>query len=97
VVMASVYALRLFIRAMHNRVGKAVDSREISLLDGLVFAPLLGVIVFLALYPQFALHRSEGSVKGAVFEAQALTSNPHAQFHYFTGTASTAAIASTEP
>ncbi len=97
VVMASVYALRLFIRAMHNRVGKSVDSREISLLDGLVFAPLLGVIVFLALYPQFALHRSEGSVKTAVFEAQALTSNPHAQFHYFTDTVSTAAIASTEP
>ena len=30
VVMASVYALRLFIRAMHNRVGPDVDSREIS-------------------------------------------------------------------
>src|SRR5665811_631573 len=28
VVMASVYALRLFIRAMHNRVGARVDSRE---------------------------------------------------------------------
>ena len=27
--MASVYALRLFIRAMHNRVGPDVDSREI--------------------------------------------------------------------
>jgi hypothetical protein len=32
-----------------------------------------------------------------VFEAQALASNPHAQFHFFNGTASTAAIASTEP
>ncbi len=32
VVMASVYALRLFIRAMHNRVGAGVDSREITLL-----------------------------------------------------------------
>ena len=30
VVMASVYALRLFIRAMHNRVGPTVDSREIA-------------------------------------------------------------------
>jgi hypothetical protein len=59
--------------------------------------PLVLVILALALYPQFALHRSEGSVKGAVFEAQALTHNPNAQFHYFTGTASTAAIASTEP
>ena len=34
VVMASVYALRLFIRAMHNRVGPKVESREISIRDG---------------------------------------------------------------
>jgi NADH-quinone oxidoreductase subunit M len=68
--MASVYALRLFIRAMHNRVGSAVDSREISLRDGAVLVPLIAVIVFLALYPQFALHRSEDSVKSAVAQAQ---------------------------
>jgi NADH-quinone oxidoreductase subunit M len=97
VVMASVYALRLFIRAMHNRVGPKVDSRDISIRDGAVLVPLIAVILFLALYPQFALHRSEGSVKTAVFEAQALAGNPHAQFHFFTGTASTAALASTEP
>ncbi len=70
VVMASVYALRLFIRAMHNRVGPHVDSREISLRDGAVLAPLIAVIVFLALYPQLALRRSEGSVRGAVKAAQ---------------------------
>jgi NADH-quinone oxidoreductase subunit M len=70
VVMASVYALRLFIRAMHNRVGSSVDSREISILDGAVLAPVLAVIVFLALYPQFALQRSEGSVKAAVVSTQ---------------------------
>src|SRR5271155_3760325 len=97
VVMASVYALRLFIRAMHNRVGAGVSSREISVRDGAVLVPLVLVILFLALYPQLALHRSEGSVKSAVFEAQALASNPGTQFHYFTGTASTAALASTEP
>jgi NADH-quinone oxidoreductase subunit M len=71
VVMASVYALRLFIRAMHNRVGSHVDSREISIRDGAVLVPLIAVIVFLALYPQFALHRSEGSVKSAVADAHA--------------------------
>ena len=81
--MASVYALRLFIGAMHNRVGPKVESREISVRDGLVLVPLVLVILALALYPQFALHRSEGSVKGAVFEAQALAHNPNAQFHYF--------------
>jgi NADH-quinone oxidoreductase subunit M len=66
VVAASVYALRLFIRAMHNRVGPRVDPREITLRDGLVLAPLVAVIIFLALYPQLALKRSEGATKAAV-------------------------------
>ena len=69
VIMASVYALRLFIRAMHNRVGPSVQSREISIRDGAVLVPLVAVILFLALYPQFALHRSEGSVKATVASA----------------------------
>ena len=69
VVMASVYALRLFIRAMHNRVGPRVHSREISIRDGLVLVPLIAVILLLALYPQLALHRSERSVKAAVAAA----------------------------
>ncbi|MHB8242522.1 MAG: complex I subunit 4 family protein [Solirubrobacteraceae bacterium] len=72
VVMASVYALRLFIRAMHNRVGRSSDSREIGFLDAAVLAPLIAVIVFLALYPQLALHRSESSVKAAVYGEHAL-------------------------
>jgi NADH-quinone oxidoreductase subunit M len=71
VVMASVYALRLFIRAMHNRVGKQVDSRDISIRDGAVLVPLVAVIVFMAIYPQLALRRSEGSTKAAVASAQA--------------------------
>jgi NADH-quinone oxidoreductase subunit M len=75
VVLASVYALRLFIRAMHNRVGPNVDSREVGFMDGLVLVPLVLVIVFLALYPQLALHRSERSVKSAV-AAVALQTEP---------------------
>jgi NADH-quinone oxidoreductase subunit M len=69
VVLASVYALRLFIRSMHNRVGPRVQSREISVRDGLVLVPIVAVIVFMALYPQLALHRSERSVKAAVARA----------------------------
>jgi NADH-quinone oxidoreductase subunit M len=92
VVMASVYALRLFIRAMHNRVGPSVNSREISVRDGAVLVPLIAVIVFLALYPQFALHRSERSVKSAVFGAQVFAAHPHTQLHYFAGPADTAAL-----
>ncbi len=66
VVLASVYALRLFIRSMHNRVGRDVSSRDIGLLDGAVLVPVVAVILFFAFYPQFALHRSEGSVKDSV-------------------------------
>jgi NADH-quinone oxidoreductase subunit M len=73
VVLASVYALRLLIRAMHNRVGRSVDSREISWRDGAVLAPVIAVILFFALYPQLALHRSERSVRRSVFAAERLT------------------------
>ncbi len=77
VVMASVYALRMFIRSMHNRVGDGVSSREIGLLDGAVLVPVIAVILFLAVYPQLALRRSEGSVKAAVASANAaLHSSP---------------------
>jgi NADH-quinone oxidoreductase subunit M len=71
VVMASVYALRLFIRAMHNRAGKSVESRDIGLWDRLVLVPVVVVILLFAVYPQLALRRGEGSVKAAVAPAQA--------------------------
>ncbi len=71
VVMASVYALRLFIRAMHNRAGKSVESRDIGLLDRVVLVPVVAVILFLAVYPQLALRRGEASVKAAVAPAHA--------------------------
>jgi NADH-quinone oxidoreductase subunit M len=77
VVMASVYALRMFIRAMHNRTGAHVDSREISLLDSVVLVPLVAVILFLALYPQLALHRSERSIRVAVARAQVANNPPN--------------------
>jgi NADH-quinone oxidoreductase subunit M len=77
VVMASVYALRLLTRAMHNRVGAHVKSREITPMDAVVLVPLLAVIVFLALYPQGALKRSEGSADSSVAAAHAaLTPSP---------------------
>lgn len=75
---ASVYALRLFIRTMHNRVGSGVKSFDISLRDGLVLAPLVAAILFLALYPQPALKRSERSTAAATAETRALTSSRYA-------------------
>jgi NADH-quinone oxidoreductase subunit M len=79
VVAASVYALRLFIRSMHNRVGASVSSREMTLADGAVLVPLLAVILLLALYPQGALKRSENSAQASVHAAHvALTASPQA-------------------
>lgn len=66
VAMASVYVLRAFIRAMHNRVGPSVDSREVTFGDLAVLAPLVVVILALALYPQFGLKRSEPAAQAAV-------------------------------
>jgi NADH-quinone oxidoreductase subunit M len=70
VVLAAVYALRLFIGAMHNRVAPAAASRDLNVADGIVLVPLVLVIVALSLYPQAALDRSEESVRVAVAPAR---------------------------
>jgi len=64
VVMASFYALRLYIRTMHNRTGPRVESRELSLRDGLVLVPLVLAIIAISVYPQFLLQRTEPTVAG---------------------------------
>ena len=66
VALAAVYALRLYIRSMHNRVGPLVEARELSVRDALVVVPMMLVVVALALYPQFALERGERAVEGAL-------------------------------
>jgi NADH-quinone oxidoreductase subunit M len=70
VVLAAVYSLRLFIRAMHNRSRAEGVSRDLSVRDGLVVAPLVGLIVALALYPQLLLERGERGVQGSVAAVQ---------------------------
>ena len=62
VVLASVYALRLYITTMHNRTGARVESRELSVREGLVLIPLVLLVIAIALYPQFALERSDKTV-----------------------------------
>jgi NADH-quinone oxidoreductase subunit M len=61
-VLASVYALRLYITTMHNRTGARVESRELTLREGLVLIPLVLLVIAIALYPQFALERSDKTV-----------------------------------
>lgn len=71
--MAAVYSLRLFIRAMHNRVGPEVASRDISFREGLVLVPCVLVILVLALYPQLALHKGEPTINRVVAPAAIAT------------------------
>jgi NADH-quinone oxidoreductase subunit M len=73
VVMASVYALRVFIRTMHNRTGPSVDSREMRWRDGLALVPFLAAIGLFAVYPQIQLGRSDKSVTASIRSEQALT------------------------
>jgi NADH-quinone oxidoreductase subunit M len=66
VILASVYALRMYIRAMHNRTGPAVTSFDLSWRDALVITPLVLVILAFAVYPQRALDAGEPAVQGSV-------------------------------
>jgi NADH-quinone oxidoreductase subunit M len=68
VVLASVYMIRFFQRAMHGRVGPAVDSRDILPVgpDIATIAPLVAVIVALGIYPQLVLDRVHPPVTGAI-------------------------------
>jgi NADH-quinone oxidoreductase subunit M len=59
VVLASVYMIRFYQRTMHNRVAPGVESRDVTRGDLVLLAPLVAVILFLALYPNFVLERSE--------------------------------------
>jgi NADH-quinone oxidoreductase subunit M len=63
VILASVYALRMYIRSMHNRVGPAVTPVELSVRDALVLVPLVLAIIAFAVYPQQAIKAGEPAVK----------------------------------
>jgi len=69
VVGAAFYALRLFITAMHNRVGVEVHSREIGAIEAIAIVPLVAIILVLAFYPQFGLNKSQGAAKVAIAPA----------------------------
>jgi NADH-quinone oxidoreductase subunit M len=66
VVGSAVYALRLFITSMHNRVGPGVSSYEIGRGEALAIVPLVLVILVFAFYPQFGLSRSQKSLKAVL-------------------------------
>ncbi len=73
VVGAAVYALRVFIGAMHNRVGPHVLSHDIEWREAVGVVPVVGVILVLAFYPQFVLKRTEPTVKASIATAQLMS------------------------
>jgi NADH-quinone oxidoreductase subunit M len=66
VILASVYALRFYIRSMHNRVGPKVASFELRVNDAVVLVPLVLVILAFALYPQKAIESGQKAVQATV-------------------------------
>jgi NADH-quinone oxidoreductase subunit M len=60
VVLASVYMIRFYQRAMHNRLGPNAESRDLAAgPEFSVLAPLVLVILALGVYPNFILHRTQ--------------------------------------
>src|SRR5439155_25238933 len=75
VVLASVYMIRFFQRAVHGRAGAQVASRDILPAgpDLLAIAPLVAVIVALGVYPQVVLRDLDSpAVTGAHTEVSAI-------------------------
>jgi NADH-quinone oxidoreductase subunit M len=74
VVGAAVYALRLFIAAMHNRQGPKVASREITGAEAIAIFPIVLIVLVFAFYPQFGLNKSSSAVKVALAPTAAVSS-----------------------
>jgi NADH-quinone oxidoreductase subunit M len=70
VVLAAVYMIRMFQRTTHNRVGPAVQSREMDGLNIAAVAPLVAVVVALGIYPNFVVDRTEPATTAAIERAQ---------------------------
>jgi NADH-quinone oxidoreductase subunit M len=56
----------MYQRTMHNPLPDGVDSREISLRDGLIVVPIVLVMIVLAFCPQIVLGDTEDAVDATV-------------------------------
>ncbi len=79
VALAAFYAIRLYQRTMHNRLREGMESREVSLGEGLVLVPLVACIVALAFYPQLILHRADASAGRSVAATRSSAATATAQ------------------
>ncbi|MFY9487175.1 MAG: NADH-quinone oxidoreductase subunit M [Solirubrobacterales bacterium] len=66
VVLAAVYMIRLFQRAMHNRDRGAGESRELDSTELGLLLPTVLIILALAVYPQFMVERIEPAADQAL-------------------------------
>ncbi len=66
IVLAAVYMIRVFQKAMHNRVGPDAKPAELNGLELGAILPLTVVVVALGVYPQLILDRTEETVRAKV-------------------------------
>jgi NADH-quinone oxidoreductase subunit M len=66
VALAAVYMIRMYQRSMHNKAGPDVDSFELRGREFGLLAPLVAIIIFLGVYPNLVLSRTEASTTAAV-------------------------------
>ncbi len=76
VIGAAVYALRLFIGSMHNRLPSTAVSYDLGASELVAIVPVVLVILALAFFPQFGLSRSQASVRAAMAPAE-VQAYPH--------------------
>lgn len=69
IALAAVYALRLFIRSTHNRVGPQVEPREASRAELALLAVPVLLIVALAVHPQQTIHAADRATLRSVMPA----------------------------
>jgi NADH-quinone oxidoreductase subunit M len=90
VALAAVYMIRFYQRAMHNRAGAQVESRDLSRGELAAIVPLVAVIVALGVYPNFVARRTEGATLSRARPAAAVA-------HYGAGVAGAYSTRSTGP
>src|SRR3954454_1893558 len=66
VVLASVYMIRMYQRSMHNRVGEGVTPFEGRRAELALLTPFVALIIFLGVYPNFVLKRTETSTTASI-------------------------------
>ncbi|MDO9407222.1 NuoM family protein [Patulibacter sp.] len=79
VALAAVYALRLFIRSSHNRVGPTIEPREGSRVELALMAVPVVLIAALALHPQQTVDAADRATARSVVRAANAVGPGHVQ------------------